>query len=762
MTWTGSTEWLIAQAATLAAQRPGWMVLESAARAAVMAAVVWAGLRVLRVRQVRAQRLAWGLVLAGSVAMPLLMRWPAIPANSVVGRWMAVPVKEPAQAVTAVPVVIETSATAHGLPQSLTAKKVPAMKPRTGAGDFAIDAATGPVAGSVEADAAARPVSMRVRVREMWQVLAANGRKWAATVWLAVSLLLVMRLLAGLAMAMRIWGRAERASALLEPWCEVRISEDVATPVTFGSGVVLPASYTEWDRRKLRMVLAHERAHVRQGDFWLQLAAGAYACVFWFSPVSWWMKRRLAELGETMSDRAAVEESADRPGYAEVLLEFAATPRRTVRMAAMTGMSIAGWGLRRGSIRRRIEFLLTEGQFKMAFTTSRIHVMAAALLVPAAVVAATSPVMVQAAGAKQTGEAVQAPTAPAAANATPAPAPQAAAPNAAAPVVLQAAPAAGVEAPVILAAPIGPVALQGPVTVASTMPVLPPADGPVVLLQAVKPEANPEDGTVTIYNSHEDDGKDAWAVVSGDSTSISGTWSGRFFEDAQKLKDKEHGDYILVRRNGKTYVIDDPALVEQSRKLFAPLSDLGHQQAALGEQQARLGAEQAALGRLQSGMQIRIPNINVTIDTKKLQEEIQRAQEVNQKQMADLQARLQKLPEDLKVVIPNVTIDTKQLQLQIEQLDEMKLDNIHGPDMSAVQQQIAGIRAQFGAMQGEMAGGQAELGEKQAKLGEQQAQLGKQQAALGQQQSKIAEQANTSMKMMLDQAMKDGKAKPVE
>jgi beta-lactamase regulating signal transducer with metallopeptidase domain len=780
MNWTGFANVLSTHALILAAQRLAWTALESAARTAVMATAVWAGLRVLRVRQVRVQRLAWGLVLAGSAAMPLLMRWPAIPADSVVGRWMAVPVKESAPSgarpMVAVPVRVRASAVTSGSQKGFAAKASVAMKQQTGKRDFATDAVTGPVselrvAESVEAKTATGPV----QVREIWQQVVAFGRKWTAAAWLAVSVLLLLRLLAGLAMAMRIWDRAEPASALLEPRCEVRISEEIPTPVTFGSGVVLPASYTEWDRRKLRMVLAHERAHVRQGDFWLQLAAGAYACVFWFSPVSWWMKRRLAELGETLSDRAAVDESADRPGYAEVLLEFAATPRRTARMAAMTGMSIAGWGLPRGGIRRRIEFLLTEGQFKMAFTTSRIHVMAALVLVPAAVVAATSPVMVQAAGTKQEAPAAQAtPVAPSPADAASAqadpvpqavPAPQTATPDTAPGVVLASpvAPVEGVDAPVMVmhAAPIGPVAFQGPVTVVGAMPVLPPMDGPVVL-QAVQPGMDMGDGPITINTNDSDDGKDAWAVVSGDSTSISGAWSGRFFEDAQKLKEKEHGSYILYRRNGKTYVIDDPALVEQSEKLFAPLHDLGQQQAKLGEQQARLGAEQAQLGRLQSGMQIRIPNINVSIDTKKLQEEIKQAEEINQKRIADLQAKLQNLPPDLKVVIPNVTIDTKQLQLQMKQLDEMKLNDFHGPDMSAVQQQVANIQARFGAMQGQMAGGQAALGEKQAKLGEQQAQLGKQQAELGQQQSKIAEQANTSMKMMLDQAVKDGKAKPVE
>ncbi len=67
---------------------------------------------------------------------------------------------------------------------------------------------------------------------------------------------------------------------------------------------MLPADYTEWDSEKLRIVLAHERSHVRQGDFYLQTLAGLYAVLFWFSPLGWWLKRKLSDLSETISDRA--------------------------------------------------------------------------------------------------------------------------------------------------------------------------------------------------------------------------------------------------------------------------------------------------------------------------------------------------------------------------------------------------------------------------------------------------------------------------
>ena len=62
------------------------------------------------------------------------------------------------------------------------------------------------------------------------------------------------------------------------------LSPRVASPVNIGSGIVLPADYAAWDEEKLRIVLAHERSHIRQGDFYLQLLAGFYACPLLVQP----------------------------------------------------------------------------------------------------------------------------------------------------------------------------------------------------------------------------------------------------------------------------------------------------------------------------------------------------------------------------------------------------------------------------------------------------------------------------------------------
>ncbi len=134
-------------------------------------------------------------------------------------------------------------------------------------------------------------------------------------------------------------------------------------------------------------MLAHERSHIRQGDFYLQVLAGLYAALVWFSPLGWWLKRELADLAEAISDRAGIEEARSRTSYAQILLEFAAAPRPTALGVAMA---------RSGSLSRRIERLLNDNTFSQAFAGSR-RALFAVVLVPVALFAATAMVRVQAA-----------------------------------------------------------------------------------------------------------------------------------------------------------------------------------------------------------------------------------------------------------------------------------------------------------------------------------------------------------------------------
>jgi Mg-chelatase subunit ChlD len=93
----------------------------------------------------------------------------------------------------------------------------------------------------------------------------------------------------------------------------------------FRARIVLPRAWRDWDAVKLRAVLAHERAHVRRGDWLIRVASRINVCIFWFHPLAWWMARELARLAEEACDDAAVSEMEDREQYAAALVDIART-----------------------------------------------------------------------------------------------------------------------------------------------------------------------------------------------------------------------------------------------------------------------------------------------------------------------------------------------------------------------------------------------------------------------------------------------------
>jgi bla regulator protein blaR1 len=145
---------------------------------------------------------------------------------------------------------------------------------------------------------------------------------FATAVYALVAGMLLLRLAAGLYMT---WRMAQAAQPILEPWtvaADVRVSQVISRPVTFGSTILLPPQYLEWDLPKRQAVLAHEGAHVAHDDFYVLLLAAVNRAVFWFSPLVWWQLVRLAELAEIISDARALEIVEDKLFYAEILLDL--------------------------------------------------------------------------------------------------------------------------------------------------------------------------------------------------------------------------------------------------------------------------------------------------------------------------------------------------------------------------------------------------------------------------------------------------------
>jgi len=176
------------------------------------------------------------------------------------------------------------------------------------------------------------------------------GRAIVAIVYATVSLALLLRFTVGVC---RIWRNRHGALPVRQAWthgADVRVAPRLSSPATFGSTILLPACHTSWADSKRAIILTHERAHVRHRDSQIQWLAAVHACIFWFSPLAWWLRRRLAELAEHASDDVVLNGNTDRAGYATVLLEVA-----QARPTTWIAVSMAN-----GSVAKRIERILSE------------------------------------------------------------------------------------------------------------------------------------------------------------------------------------------------------------------------------------------------------------------------------------------------------------------------------------------------------------------------------------------------------------------
>jgi beta-lactamase regulating signal transducer with metallopeptidase domain len=321
------------------------LLLEAALRSLLMGAMIFIALRLMRIDQVRARRTAWLLALAGALAMPLVI-------GAQIGPRL-LPEITLAGTLRAQPPAVRFNGASATLP-------APAPLPAT-----VLDGDGGrstPLAGNLVS-------------------LVAIG-------YCVVAALFSVRLCAGVGFALRLRYQAERVELPFDRQLDVRTSSRISTPVTIASSVLLPSSYSTWDESTLRIVLSHERAHVRQADFCVHVLASLHCALFWFNPFSWWLQRQLSELGEALSDRAAVEQAESRASYAEILLAFAIRAHQPFAGVAMASSS---------NLTQRIERLLSDHSFERCFAGKQRLALVAAGVVMLAMITSTSTARVAAA-----------------------------------------------------------------------------------------------------------------------------------------------------------------------------------------------------------------------------------------------------------------------------------------------------------------------------------------------------------------------------
>ena len=712
-------------------------VLEAALRSFLMALAVWTSIRLLRVQAVIAQKVAWVMVLLAAGAMPLVMRSPVLAlkqavqiplrsaqANDWLRRWLAGPVSNQSDIVPAALTVMNRVSKEIGATDGAGERHVRIRKPRAA---HASGPAIHPMAETESASSSqrqsiptlsvdasnARPLAAS-SAAAFWSL--ARVKSWLVMAYFVIGGLLLLRAIVGLGIALRVWLRAKPVTLASNNKSLVRVSPDLKTPVTIGSTVILPADYREWDETKLRVVMAHEQSHVRQGDFYLQMLAALHAAVFWFSPLGWWLQRKLSELGEALSDRAGLEQAKDPASYAQILLEFAAMPRTNPFAGALTGVAMA----RSSNLSSRIERILNDRRFRLEFLGGRRHAVLTALLVPTALVAVVACIRFV--------PAVQAAQASAVAPV-----------RAVAPVAPMRQVAQAWQMALMAPEPVPTLDLAqeaAPVTPLVVAPTPPAPAAPEVSVEAPEPPAAPElDGPEALELSKHKHGTHVW-INNGDDDNFAivhengdGTvhWNGEYSKDLARLRNKLNlkGDYIWFEHDGKSYIVTDPAMVAQAQQMFKGDPELERQMKVLEEKQ-----------------------------------------KVWEKKMAELEPEMEKakLPgPEFAEQIAKLNAQLAELQTdKFKKMTEQMSKEFSEEKIGELQEKVGEIQSQLGEIQGRIGERQGEIGEKQGAIGEKMGELGEQMGQIGEKQGQMAEEAARKLKSILDQAVKDGKAKPVE
>ncbi len=223
-----------------------------------------------------------------------------------------------------------------------------------------------PLAVFVDAPAAVPINASRAAAPRTISVAAVT--RMLAIIWMTGAGLAVFALLVGLSRLAWITRRAHRVAD--GPWVDA--ATDIArayglraTPVilqsdatsllgTWGvlrSNVLLPADALDWPADRIRIVLAHELAHVRRGDWMVQMAAELLCAAYWFNPLVWLASRRLRLESEQACDDAVLRLGVEGSAYATELVDLARTfvSDRFVPVAAIA---------RPSSLERRVRAML--------------------------------------------------------------------------------------------------------------------------------------------------------------------------------------------------------------------------------------------------------------------------------------------------------------------------------------------------------------------------------------------------------------------
>jgi len=621
---------------------------------------------------------------------------------------------------------------------------------------------------------AAESALVDVDAMASWEYLLRSQMPWLVLLWAAGAALMTLRLSLGLQ-----WVRTRtlpshyhadatwqaRATALAQRMgirrpVHLGVSDDVLEgPITAGilrPIVLLPASLVSGlPPDLLEALLAHELAHVRRHDYLVNLIQSGIEIFLFYHPSVWMLSQCIRREREQIADDLAASTLGEPRRLALALSELDKFQFTTNHFAAPA----ANGGDLMSRIKRLIRPDAQPLSWKMATPLLGIFAACAALYahaMPQAVsLPAASAVAAPAALAAPAADAAEVPAPAAAPDAAPAPAAAMHVADADEPHDVEPAPPAP-PAPPAVAAPPAPPAPAAPVA-----PMASPA-APAAPMAAVpappKPPKPPKlpkelrDIESSSYISIDDNSRSAYAYVRDNDKHLSvNGFHGAPSDLAtlKRLRQDTKGEFIYVRKNGKSYVIQDPVLLGKVRELWKPAEAHGK---IMDEQGKLMDAQGKQLDAMSEQISKEVEAAMGSKEQQALERELERKVELSARQQERIGRAMEKASRKMEMADDKtrarIEIDLENLRKQLEPLTA---------EMARQGSEIAARHAALAARQAPVAAMHARIAEASRPLAE----MGRKMGELGREQGRLSREADKASRALIDEAISNGGAKPV-
>lgn len=538
----------------------------------------------------------------------------------------------------------------------------------------------------------------------------AGSLPWIVALWSVGAALLAARMAFGMmwvARAGRAHGmphprwqrRLDRLAEKLGVACSVRLRlvAELASPVAAGCWkpvVLVPAALiAEMPLDLVEALLAHELAHIRRHDYLVNLIQSAIEALLFYHPVVWWLSSRIRVEREQIADDLAARAIGEPKRLALALHEldlFQQRLREAEDGIALDSLLPAANG---GHLMSRIQRLVRPNP----------HVLSWNIALP---IIGLSAICMAVYAHDSHGATKPAPAAP------------------------------------VVAAPVRPVsAAPSILVVGPAAPVAPAVAAPRIAAAPTVPVVLARAGDTTIVHGSAHHG-DAYAVVREGQEGIQMSGDVGDAGAVERLRKKIHGDFIWVRRGGKTYIVKDPATIASVLEALKPVEALDKQMEVLDKQMEGPNARMEELDRQMEALDRDHSHDDAMEKSSRQMDGLSRQTDELSRRMDEVAKRIDKATSD--AVRETLDREMENLQAKMEPLNR-QMDEL-GKQMEEAGRQYETSRKPM-----------EDLGRRMEEAAKPMEALGKQMEALGKQEEQLSREVEKRVHAAIDQAMRDGK-----